>query len=136
MTEITEIRPASIHDEFGNLYVHAKKVSNPKSVLYISGQVGVDSAGNIGKSCKEQLDLAWNNVDSILAEAGMSKRNIIDVFVFFNGAEQHNVEENKGVYAESVLDYFGDDVPAMSGLVGAGLRLDEFAFEFKLRAAI
>lgn len=136
MTSITNIRPSSIHDEFGNLYVHAKKVSNPETILYISGQVGVDREGHIGKSCKEQLDLAWKNVDAILADASMSKCNIIDVFVFFNGAEPHNVEENKGLYAQSVIDYFGEDVPAMSGLVGAGLWLDEFAFEFKLRAAI
>ena len=135
MTKTESIRPASIHAEFGNLYVHAKKVSNPECLLYISGQVGGDKDGNFGKDCKEQLEIAWANVDAILADAGMSKANIIEVFVFINGAAQHDVEANKGLYAESVLNYFAENVPVMSALVSAGLWVDDLCFEFKLTAA-
>jgi hypothetical protein len=65
----------------------------------------------------------------------MGKNNIIEVFVFINGAAGHDVEANKGLYAESVVAYFGDNVPAMSALVSAGLWVDELCFEFKLVAA-
>jgi len=135
MSAIEDIRPESVHAEFGGLYVHAKKVSNPECLLYISGQVGVDQDGNFGKDCKEQLEIAWGNVDAILSDAGMSKDNIVEVFVFINGAPGHDVEANKGLYAESVLEYFGENVPAMSALVSAGLWIDDFCFEFKLTAA-
>jgi enamine deaminase RidA (YjgF/YER057c/UK114 family) len=135
MSVIENIRPESVHPEFGGLYVHAKKVSNPECLLYISGQVGVDKDGNFGKDCKEQLDIAWGNVDAILSDSGMSKSNIVEVFVFINGAPRHDVETNKGLYAESVLEYFGENVPAMSALVSSGLWIDDLCFEFKLTAA-
>lgn len=135
MSEIENIRPESVHPEFGGLYVHARKVSNPECLLYISGQVGVDKDGNFGKDCKEQLEIAWGNVDAILSEAGMGKSNIIEVFVFINGAPRHDVEANKALYAESVVEYFGENVPVMSALVSAGLWVDDLCFEFKLVAA-
>jgi len=135
MSEIKNIRPESVHAEFGDLYVHAKKVTRPECLLYISGQVGVDKDGNFGKDCKEQLEIAWANVDAILSDSGMSKLNIVEVFVFINGAQGHDVEANKGLYAESVLEYFGENVPAMSALVSAGLWVDDLCFEFKLTAA-
>ena len=134
MSEIKNIRPESVHAEFGGLYVHAKKVSNPECLLYISGQVGVDKDGNFGKDCKEQLEIAWGNVNAILADSGMSKNNIVEVFVFINGAPRHDVEVNKGLYAESVLEYFGENVPVMSALVSAGLWVDDLCYEFKLTA--
>ena len=135
MIEIENIRPESIHAEFGNLYVHAKKVLNPECLLYISGQVGVDKDGNFGRDCKEQLEIAWANVDAILAEAAMSRADIVEVFVFINGAQRHDVEENKGLYAESVSQYFGENLPVMSALVSAGLWVDDLCFEFKLTVA-
>jgi enamine deaminase RidA (YjgF/YER057c/UK114 family) len=135
MIKIENIRPESVHPEFGGLYVHAKKLSNPECLLYIAGQVGVNQDGTFGKDCKEQLEIAWRNVDAILSEAGMSKINIVEVFVFINGAPGHDVEANKGLYAESVTEYFGENVPAMSALVSAGLWVDELCFEFKLVAA-
>lgn len=134
MSEIKNIRPKSVHAEFGDLYVHAKKVVNPECLLYISGQVGVDIDGNFGKDCKDQLEIAWGNVDAILSDSGMSKSNIVEVFVFINGAPRHDVEANKGLYAESVVEYFGENVPAMSALVSAGLWVDDLCFEFKLTA--
>jgi enamine deaminase RidA (YjgF/YER057c/UK114 family) len=135
MSEIKNIRPESIHAEFGGLYVHAKKVSDPECLLYISGQVGVKKDGSFGKDCREQLEIAWDNVNAILSDAGMSKSNIVDVFVFINGASGHDVEANKGLYAESVMEYFGENVPAMSALVSSGLWVDELCFEFRLTAA-
>lgn len=135
MTKIENIQPESVHPEFGGLYVHARKVTNPECLLYISGQVGVDKDGNFGKGCKEQLEIAWGNVDTILSEAGMSKSNIVEVFVFINGAPRHDVEANKALYAESVVEYFGENVPVMSALVSAGLWVDDLCFEFKLVAA-
>ena len=134
MSKIENIRPEGLPVEIGGLYVHAKKVTNPNCLLFISGQVGIDKDGNSGKDCKEQLGIAWKNVDAILSDSGMSKRNIVEVFVFINGAPKHNVETNKGLFAESVLTYFGAHVPTMSALVSAGLWEDDLCFEFKLTA--
>jgi enamine deaminase RidA (YjgF/YER057c/UK114 family) len=135
MTKIENVNPESINGDFRHLYSHGKKVSNPESLLYISGQIGMNKDGSLGKDCSEQLDIAWTNVDAILTDAGMSKSNIVEVFVFVNGAPQHDVERNKALYAESVVNYFGENVPAMSALVSAGLWTNDLCFEVKLTAA-
>ena len=54
--------------------------------------------------------------------------------IFVPNPSMRNVEVNKGLYAESVLEYFGENVPVMSALVSAGLWVDDLCYEFKLTA--
>ncbi len=133
--KIENIAPESMNKDLGHLFVEAKKVTNPNNLLYISGQVGIRKDGSVGEDCKTQLDIAWGNVDAVLADAGMKRTDIVEVFVFVNGAERHDVEANKKLFADSSIEFFGKNPPAMSALVSAGLWSDDLCFEFKLVAA-
>lgn len=63
-------------------YSHGVVVSAPKETLYISGQVGVDAQGNVGKDIGEQALLAVANLNAVLAEAGMSGKNLAKLTIY------------------------------------------------------
>jgi 2-iminobutanoate/2-iminopropanoate deaminase len=60
-------------------YVHAIEVRDPGRLMYVSGTMGLDSAGVAGKTLAEQLDLIWSNIRTILASADMTVQNIVRV---------------------------------------------------------
>jgi 2-iminobutanoate/2-iminopropanoate deaminase len=60
-------------------YVHAIEVRDPGRLVYVSGTMGLDSAGVAGKTLAEQLDLIWSNIRTILASADMTVQNIVRV---------------------------------------------------------
>lgn len=50
--------------------------------LYISGQVGVDSRGNVGRDIGEQARFAIANLNAVLAEAGMTNANLAKITIY------------------------------------------------------
>lgn len=60
-------------------YAHAVEVRNPARLLYVSGTMGLDTAGHPGGTLDEQLQLIWQNLRTILAEAQMTADNIVRV---------------------------------------------------------
>ena len=46
--------------------------------LYLAGQVAMDEAGNIPADLVSQMQLAYQNVASVLAEFGANMDNIVD----------------------------------------------------------
>jgi 2-iminobutanoate/2-iminopropanoate deaminase len=60
-------------------YVHAIEVRDPGRLVYVSGTMGLDSAGVAGKTLAEQLELIWSNIRTILASADMTVQNIVRV---------------------------------------------------------
>ena len=50
--------------------------------LYISGQVGVDGTGNVGKDIGEQATNAIANLNAVLAEAGMNGSNLAKLTIY------------------------------------------------------
>jgi len=59
-------------------YSDAVEMAPGERVLYVSGTPGLDAeTGQIPESFVDQADLAWKNIKSILAEAGMSVEDIV-----------------------------------------------------------
>jgi 2-iminobutanoate/2-iminopropanoate deaminase len=54
--------------------------------LYISGQVGVDAQGNVGKDIAEQAQFAAANLNGVLAAAGMTGANLAKVTIYLTDA--------------------------------------------------
>lgn len=73
------------------------------NILYLSGQVGMDEAGNVPDSMVEQTALAYANIRSVLAEFGAGFDNIIDeTFLVTSVKETHqNLEGTFGARAEA-----------------------------------
>ena len=74
---------------YADFIAQGVKVGN---TLYLSGQVGVDEAGNIPTSMGEQTVLAYANIRAVLAEFGASFENIVDeTYLVTNLEETHEV---------------------------------------------
>ena len=58
-------------------YIHALEVRQPERFLHIAGTMGLRPDGSAPKTLDEQLELIWNNIRSILAEAHMTTDNIV-----------------------------------------------------------
>jgi len=77
---LTMINPAALSTS--PFYSQGTQATAPQRMLFVSGQVGVDSQGNVGKDIGEQTRLAIANVNAVLAEAGMDNSNIAKVTVY------------------------------------------------------
>ena len=60
-------------------YTQAVEITGATRTLYISGQVGIDSAGNIPDDLASQCRLVWANLEAQLRAAGMTLDNIVKV---------------------------------------------------------
>jgi len=71
------INPWSWQDQFG--FVQGNHVSDASQVLYCSGQTSLDADGNPlhPGDMEAQLRLALDNLETILAEAGMGFKDVV-----------------------------------------------------------
>jgi enamine deaminase RidA (YjgF/YER057c/UK114 family) len=78
----------------------ANKFHNPKSValagkyalgcevpagarlMFVSGQVGLDSGGKLAQGIEAQCDQAWKNIGEVLKSAGMDYGDIVKMTTF------------------------------------------------------
>jgi len=67
---------------------HYSQCIEHNGILYLSGQLPIDQiTKNIPSSIEEQTDLVLKNIERILAEAGSSKNNILQVRVYISNIE-------------------------------------------------
>lgn len=112
---------------YADLIAQGVKVGN---TLYLSGQVGMDEAGNIPTSMAEQTVLAYANIRTVLAEFGAGFDNIVDeTFLVTSVEETHDqLEAIFGARAEA----YGGTPEVTQTLIGvAGLLLPELKLEIK-----
>jgi 2-iminobutanoate/2-iminopropanoate deaminase len=65
-------------------YCQAHEVSGASRLLFISGQVPADAAGQVPGDFKAQCRLAWANVVAQLDAAGMTLDDLVKVTVFLS----------------------------------------------------
>lgn len=80
-------------------YVHALEIRDPQRIVYLSGTMGLDTAGAAGRNLSEQLDLVWSNIRVILASAGMTVANIVRVTSYLRDAAFAPENQNARVTA-------------------------------------
>ncbi len=73
--------PASISSARSN-YSHAVEVPPNARTLYVSGQVPVATDGSTPDAIEDQVALAFDNVQTVLAEAGMALEDVVRVNVY------------------------------------------------------
>jgi len=67
-------------------YSQGALVTAPQRMLFISGQVGIDAKGYVGKDVGEQTKIAVANLNAVLGGAGMDKRNLAKVTIYLTDA--------------------------------------------------
>ena len=96
-------------------YSAAVEVVAPKRWLFISGQVGRDGGRNIPDGIEAQAEIAWRNLVTILAEAGMTLDDIAETTLYLVSRD-----DNAG-YDRVRAKWMGDRRPASTKIYVAGL---------------
>ncbi|WP_144633840.1 RidA family protein [Bordetella genomosp. 13] len=99
-------------------------------LLFVSGQVGSRPDGTPEPDLDQQVRLAFRNLNAILAEAGLSFADVIDVTVFMVDPDRH-FERAWAVVAE----YWGEAPYPTATAVGV-TWLSGFQFEIKVIAKL
>ena len=93
--------PADRHDLY-ELHRYSPAIRS-NGFLFVSGQVGSRKDGSPEPDLKEQVRLAFANLNAILAEAGCSFEDVVDTTVFM--VDPHAQLET---IWEVVADYWGE----------------------------
>lgn len=94
-------------------YSQAVKLTDFKTLLFISGQIPMSDDDKVPESFEDQARLVWRNIDAQLKAAGMSKADLVKVTTFL--ADRHHTTANREIRSE----YLGSIAPAMSVVIAA-----------------
>ena len=94
-------------------YSQAVKLTDFKTLLFISGQIPVSDDDKVPEIFEDQARLVWRNIDAQLKAAGMSKADLVKVTTFL--ADRHHTMANREIRSE----YLGAVAPAMSVVIAS-----------------
>jgi len=120
--------PASISSSRSN-YSHAVEVPPNARTLYISGQVPVAADGSTPEGIDDQVVLAFDNVQTVLAEAGMSLDDVVRVNVYLTD------ESYFSAFRDHRNRLFTDHKAASTAIAIAALANPQFKVEIEAVAA-
>ncbi len=111
-------------------------VENPRKILFISGQVGRDSHGNVVPGIEEQTRLALENLKAVCEKAGGKFKDIVKRTIYLTNLDDYpktrQVREDffkkEGIREE--------DFPASTLCVVKSLATKEYLIEIEAIAVI
>jgi len=121
--------PDTVHSPFST-YSHQIEILNESRLLALSGQIGVDTSGNLAAGVSNQLKLAWRNVGENLLAANMTYENILKMTIYF---VQDSIETNDR--RRLFTDLFGAICPCMTVLYVSALGDPEMKVELEVWAS-
>lgn len=114
----TIIAPASRYSQ-GALHNHSARR------LVISGQIGVRPDGSVAEGLEAQMEVAWDNLEAVLAEAGMTVHDLVKITGFC-------VPPGSVAAFRTVRDRrLAGHAPACTYLENIGLASPAFLFEIE-----
>lgn len=119
--------PSTVCSPFSR-YTNALEVDRPARWLHVSGQVGVDPAGETQDGFDAQCRTVFANIVALLADAGMDLTNLVHLRVFLTRST------DLGAY-RLIRDEVVTSVVASSLIVVAGLAKPEWLVEIEAVAA-
>lgn len=111
-------------------YSHAVEAPEGSKVTFIAGQVGVDAEGNLPADFKSQAVNAWTNLVRVLEYNGLGMKDVVKITHFITD------RENLPAYNEVRTEFLGQERPASTMLIVAGLARPDFLVEVEAVAAI
>lgn len=124
------LSPAAIAPPFAR-YAHGVEVPAGYRVVAVSGQLGMAPDGTIPTTSDAQATVCFENIDAILAEAGMTKADIVRLNAYVTGREHL-----AGYMAarDAWLAPAGEP-PASTLMIISGFARPEFVVEVEVLAA-
>jgi enamine deaminase RidA (YjgF/YER057c/UK114 family) len=111
-------------------YSLGAEVPEGARLLYVSGQVGVDSRGKILPTFEKQVTQVWKNIAQVLKAGGMTFKDIVKVNVFLT--DSRFVAPYRTVRDQFITE---PPYPASTLLIVAGLADPAMLVEVEVVAA-
>lgn len=130
---IKRLAPNSIRaipEQYQGIYTHGTLISAPQCLVCLSGQIGVSPTGETRKGFDQQCVQAMDNVEALLAEAGLEISDILRVVYYVTDADFL-----PALSALRQARWSLGHAPAVTTLVVAGLAAQDFLVEIEVTAA-
>jgi len=107
MTTITRGDPPDLKNVRSNIYHHYIRVDNPKSIIFLSGQLSRDAEGNMvgAGAMAAQTRQAIRNMATVLESAGGTLEDIVQMVVYTT-----DMREFKRI-VEARMEFFKTKLP-------------------------
>lgn len=128
MNKITRLNPGNIPAPVGN-YSHVTIIPKNSDLYTFSGQIGIDSTGNIPEDLNEQVALTFKNIQQLLDSQDLIPDNVIKVNIW--ATEEIDWE----LFDEEWETLFGSKYPSMTIAYIKALGLPELKIEIEIWAA-
>lgn len=110
-------------------YTHGVRVDNATSWLHVSGQIGTHPDGRLAGDTAQQMEVCWQRIIAVLADAGMRTSNIVKVTAYLTNPEE------VGLYREIRDRMLGGHLTASTLLIVSGLADPNWTVEIEAIAA-
>jgi len=110
-------------------YSHVAEIPQGARVLFVSGQVGMDSRGKLQPTFEKQAVQAWKNIGQVLKAAGMGYKDIVKITSFITDGRY--LLANRAARDQFITEPY----PAATLLVVAGLADPAMLVEIEVVAA-
>jgi enamine deaminase RidA (YjgF/YER057c/UK114 family) len=105
------------------------------NALYLSGQVGVDAQGVAGADLPAQIELAYANIQRVLAKFGATLENVVDETLFVTDM-QELLSQAEDIYARRQQAFGRPPEVSQTVVQVAALLLPELKVEIKCIAQL
>jgi enamine deaminase RidA (YjgF/YER057c/UK114 family) len=118
----------------GQSFYHHVVRSESRFLVHISGQVGIDSEGDLvgGDDFAVHVDQAYANLDTALVAAGVSRADVVKVTTF---VVRYDREDKWPIIKSAHLAFFGDATPAWTVVGVVALARPDLLIEIEGTAA-
>jgi enamine deaminase RidA (YjgF/YER057c/UK114 family) len=119
-----------VPEAFRGIYAHAVELRAEARMLFLSGQLGVAADGSLASDFAPQLERAMDNVEALLAAAGMATSDIVKVNYYLTRAD-----DLPSLGEIRRRRWLASEPPAVTVLVVAALARPEYLIEIDVIAA-
>ena len=126
------LRPGSIRAPFAR-YAHGVEIPPGWRTVLASGQLGIAADDSVPETASAQAELCFSNCAAILAEAGMSARDVVRINAFVTARE--HMAGYMAARDRWLADRPDDALPASTLVIVSGFTRPEFLVEVEVTAA-
>ena len=132
MTDITRGDPANLANIRKTIYHHFIRVDNPKSLIFLSGQLARDSNGKLvgAGDMAEQTRQCIRNMRTVLEAAGGTLDDIVSIVVYTTDIRQFRE------IVEARMEFFATKLPTSTIVEVNHLADPGLMIEFQATAAL
>ena len=125
------INPAGLYDPTPNAYSHMAVVPAGNTLVYISGQGGETTDGQLENDFRTQLKQAFSNLNTALASQGLTFKDVVKQTTL---VVDHNEEKLKVLAEETSLIWADKKFPGNTLIPVPRLALDGMLIEIEMLA--